>query len=552
MRTVYDQPFDLTKGPVLRADLFQIAQQRYILLLTMHHIFGDATSMNLLGNELLTLYQAELSGQKAKLPSIANGYADFVRTETAMLNSPTGKELAQYWQHQLGEQSPILNLPTDYPRPAIQSYNGASLPFCFSAKLNQQIKLLAKQEKSTLFSLLLTAFQILLHRYSGQTEIWIGTPTSTSRLQPQFANLIGYLVNPVVLRATITTNLSFRELLSQTKPTVLKAIEHSIYPFPLLVKILQPQRELSYAPLFQVMLDFQPADSLPFKQSITGLTVSVLELAQMEGQFDLTLNISEGEQLKGGFRYNRDLFKSETIERMVRHFEVLLTAIVENPEQSINQLSMLTEQEIQQLQAWNNTATDYPKNQTIVDLFERQVETTPDNIAVVFETQELSYEELNRKANQVAHYLMTLGVKPEVLVGICVERSIEMVIGLLGILKAGGAYVPIDPSYPPARISYMLEDSATPVLLTQSHLKELEEIAEKCTFKNMKENRVGSIEKNKALLLKDSKSFYRKGIVGDWRNYFSDEQLEKFNQWCNSHLEGTGLEFDYQLKPLHL
>ena len=484
LKKAIEEPFDLTRESVLRANLFQTHRQRYILILAMHHIWSDGNSVNILANELLTLYQAELSGKKVVLPSMPTSYADFVRAEKAMLNSPTGKELVQYWQHRLGDENPILNLPTDYPRPAVQSYNGASVPFCLPAKLSQQLKKLAQQEKSTPFSLFLTVFQTLLYRYTGQTEIWIGTATSTTRHhQPQFANLIGYLVNPVVLRATIdpAANLSFRELLSQTKQTALEATEYSTYPFPLLVKTLQPHRDLSYAPLFQVMLDFISADLLSLKQDITGLTVSVLELAQMEGQFDLTLNIREGEQFKGSFNYNIDLFKPETIERMVRHFEVLLGAIVENPEQSINQLPMLTENEVQQLQTWNETATDFPIDKTIVDLFEQQVEKTPENIAVVFETQELSYEELNRKANQIAHYLMTLGVKPEVLVGICVERSIEMMIGLLGILKTGGAYVPIDPSYPQARIGYMLDDSAIPLLLTQSHLKkQLPELEPEC------------------------------------------------------------------------
>jgi amino acid adenylation domain-containing protein len=471
MKTAYEQPFDLTQGPVLRAYLFQAAPQRYILLLTLHHLLGDASSMAILANELLTLYQAELSGQKVALPSILASYADFVRAETAMLNSPTGDELAQYWQHRLGDESPILNLPTDYSRPAIQSYNGASVPFCLPAKLSEQIKQLAQQEKSSRFSLLLTAFQTLLHRYTGQTEIWIGTPTSSSR-QPQFANLIGYLVNSVVLRASIDPNLSFSDLLSETKQTVLEAIEHSAYPFPLLVKNLQPQRDLSYAPLFQVMLDFQSADSLPIKQNIGGLIVSVLELPQMEGQFDLTLSLSEGECLSGAFRYNCDLFKQETIERMAAHFQTMLTSIVTNPVQSIGHLSMLTETEVQQLRAWNDTATDYPHDKTIVDIFEEQVEKTPESVAVVFEGQQLSYQLLNRKANQLAHYLQSLGVKPEVQVGICVERSFEMVIGLLGILKAGGAYVPLDPAYPAARLAFMLEEAQVPVLLTQLNLKE--------------------------------------------------------------------------------
>ncbi len=492
LKTAYEHPFDLTQDPVLRVNLFQIEQQQYILLLTMHHIFGDASSMNILGNELLTLYQAELNGQSVILPAIRASYADFVSAEIAMLNSSAGEKLAQYWQHQLGSESPILNLPTDYPRPAVQSYNGASIPFSLPVKLSQQLKQLAQQEKSTLFNLLLTALQILFYRYTGQSEIWIGTPTSTSRRQSQFANLIGYLVNPVVLRATIApaTNRSFSELLSQTKQTVLEAIEHSAYPFPLLVKTLHLQRNFSYAPLFQVLLDFQPVDSLPLKADITDLTVLAIELAQMEGQFDLTLNISEGEQLSGRLKYNRDLFKPETIERMISHFQTLLIAIVDNPKQSISKLSLLTDKEIQQLQAWNATARDYPKDLTLVDWFEQQVQKTPDNVAVIFDDRQLSYSQLNETANQLAHYLLELRTHAGMvlllnnpLIAIAVERSLEMVIGLLGILKAGGAYIPIDPGYPPTRIRYMLDDSAAPVLLTQSYLKahlSLDELEQDC------------------------------------------------------------------------
>lgn len=475
LRTAYEQPFDLTQGPVLRADLFQTAQEKHVLLLTMHHIFGDASSMAILETELLTLYQAELSGQKATLPTISSSYADFVRAESALLANSEGERLAHYWQQQLAGEIPILNLPTDYPRPTIQRYNGASRPFPLPADLGQQLKQLAQQEKTTLFGLLLTAFQLLLHRYTGQSEIWLGTPTSTSRRQSQFANLVGYLVNPVVIRTSIdaTAKLSFRELLVQTKQTVVEAIDHSAYPFPLLVKSLQPQRDWSYAPLFQVMIDFQPETSPPLEREVAGLTVSMVELPQMEGQFDVVLSLCEGTCIAGALNYNTDLFKPETIERMVGHLQTLLTGIVSNPDQSITELPLLTEAERQQiLVEWNDTATDYPTDKTIHQLFEEQVTRTPDNIAVLFEDDQLTYRELNNRSNQLAHHLRTLGVGPEVLVGICVERSIEMVVGLLGILKAGGAYLPLDPTYPAERLAFMLTDANVSVLLTQSHLRE--------------------------------------------------------------------------------
>ncbi|WP_207682850.1 non-ribosomal peptide synthetase [Desulfonema magnum] len=477
VKTAYQQPFDLARGPVLRADIFQTAPREHVLLLTMHHILGDAGSMNILGNELLTLCQAELSGQNAVLPSLEASYADFVRTETAMKNSSAGEESLRYWQGRLEGESPVLKLPTDYQRPAVQTHKGASVPFSLSAELSQKLSQLARQEKSTRFSLLLTAFQILLHRHTGQTEIWIGTPTSTNR-QPRFANIIGYLVNPVVLRASIApcADLSFRELLSRTGQSVLEAIEHSTYPFPLLVRTLQPRRDPSYTPLFQVMIDVKPAGFSP--PHVRDLTVSPFDMPQMEGQFDLTLVVEEGETMKARLNYNPDLFSPETVGRMADRFKILLTAIADHPEESVSRLPILPEKEIRQLQAWNDTPRDYPKDLTIADLFEQQVEKTPNNTALIFGDQKLTYRQLNKKVNQLAHYLTRLGTREDTvllsdnpLIAICADRSSEMVIGLLAILKAGGAYVPVDPGYPRDRIAYMLADSATPVLLTQGRVK---------------------------------------------------------------------------------
>ncbi len=484
LKIAYEKPFDLTQEEALRADLLQTAPQHYIFLLTLHHIFGDARSMDLLGKEMLALYHAELTGQKSVLAPMPSSYADFVRAETSLLNSAAGEALLNYWRQQLGNNSPVLNLPTDCPRPNAQNFTGDSVPFCWPTEITRQLKQLAAQEKASLFTLLLTVFQVFLHRYTGQNEIWIGTPTSVITRQPQFANLVGYLVNPVVLKAEIDPTASFSELLALSKQTVLQAIEHSAYPFSLLVKELQPQRDLSHSPLFQVMLDFQ-TDFPAIEQTNTKLSVSPFELAQMEGQFDLTLSLLEGEQLSGRLSYNLDLFKRETIERMLEHFEVLLRAFVDNPKQAIGSVPMLTEADIQQLQAWNNTETDYPQDQTIVDLFEAQVEATPGNIAVVFEDQSLTYRQLNAQANRLAHHLLSLA-KPDgqplltnnPLIAIAVERSLDMIIGLLAILKAGGAYVPIDPSYPAARIRYMLGDSQAPLLLTQSHLTEALSLAD--------------------------------------------------------------------------
>nr|VFJ78176.1 MAG: amino acid adenylation domain-containing protein [Candidatus Kentron sp. FW] len=370
-------------------------------------------------------------------------------------------------QTRLAGEVPTLNLPVDHPRPAVQGYHGSSMPFSLSGKSTERLKQLAREEKTTLFGLLVTVFQILLHRYTGQDDIWIGIPASTSRYRPEFANLVGYLINPVVFRGSLdpVTKPSFRGQLTRTGQIIGEAINHSAYPFPLLVRDLQPHRDSSHTPLFQVMVDFQPGSSALLERKMTDLTTSALAFPQMEGQFDLTLSVSQGETISGHFRYNTDLFERGTIERMAGHFQVLLIAIVDNPAQSIGFLPMLTDAEIRQLRAWNETDRDYPKDRTLVDLFEEQVHRGPDNVALVFDNQEISYRELNIRVNRLAGRLRTLGVGPEVLVGLLAERSVEMVAGLLAILKAGGAYVPLDPEYPKERLAFMAEDAALEVLL---------------------------------------------------------------------------------------
>lgn len=374
IQKTYEQPFDLAHGPVLRADLFHVEPQVYILLVTMHHVFGDASSMTILANELITLYQAELTGEKVVFPPLPGSYADFVRAETAMLNGAKGEELAQFWQQQLGGGTPILKLPTDFPRPSVQTYNGSSHLFFLSENLTESFQQFAKQQSVTPFMLLLTVFQTLLYRYTGQKEIWLGTPASTSRRDPKFANLIGYLANTVVLPTMINdpAKVTFHDILSTNKQNLVKVIEHSAYPFLSLVKDFQSTRDPSYSPVFQATLDYQ-APALPEKAG--DLVISPFEFAQMEGQFELRFGFVEENPLKCRIYYNSDLFRAETIERMAKHFQVLLTAVMANIDSPIALLAMLTEEEIQQLQTWKDTTTDYLakiKEPAIADFLQKQ------------------------------------------------------------------------------------------------------------------------------------------------------------------------------------
>jgi amino acid adenylation domain-containing protein len=470
------QPFVLEQG-VFRATLFQGADTGTLLLLNLHHIAGDAASLAILGKELLAFYAAE------DLPPTAMAYGDYVRWEAELLGSKKGQRLTAYWQQQLAGEVPVLQLPSDYPRPALQTFNGASVRVELPEQLTEAVKNLAKAHKTTLFTVLFSAYQVLLHRYSGQDDIWIGVPTSTPRNQTEFADMVGYLVNPMIMRGKFSKNddLSFSQLVQLNGKQLLTGLYHQPYPFTQLIEQLQPQRNPAYPPLVQTLFALERDDLIPKQFSANGLLAERLELAQMEGQFDLSLTFSDsddGKALSAAWSYNTDLFTEATIARMAEHLHILLQGAVDDAEQDIAKMPLLTEAEKAQLKQWNQTETDYPKDQTIVNLFERQAETTPDNIAVVFENQSLSYRQLNDKANQLAHYLLSLKTEAGAplltdnpLIAIAVERSLDMVIGLLAILKAGGAYLPVDPNYPAARIRYMLDDSRAPLLLTQSRIK---------------------------------------------------------------------------------
>jgi len=464
------RPFDLENGPLFRATLLHTAHESHILLVNMHHIISDGWSLNVLIREFTTLYEAFLQNKSSPLPPLPIQYVDFAHWQRQWLKGEVLEKQLNYWKQQLAGTPALLELPTDHPRPPVQSFQGSSLPISLSPELTTQLKQISQQTGTTLFMMLWSAFATLLSRYSGQSDIVIGSPIA-NRTQSVTESLIGFFVNTLVLRLDMTDNPSFEEVLLKARRVALEAYSHQDIPFEQLVEVLQPERNLSHSPLFQVMFVLQNAPLADLE--LAGLSLSVLELENVIAKFDLTLSLAfTPSGISGTLEYNTDLFERATIERLSGHLQTLLTGIVENPQTLIGDLPLLTAAEQQQLKEWNDTATDYPHDKTIIDLFEEQVSISPAAIAVVFEDQHLTYRELNSQANQLAHYLQTLGVKPEVLVGICLERSLEMVIGLLGILKAGGAYVPLDPAYPAARLAFMLEDAQVPVLLTQSSNQE--------------------------------------------------------------------------------
>ncbi|MCG6135477.1 MAG: non-ribosomal peptide synthase/polyketide synthase [Nostoc sp. LLA-1] len=465
------EPFDLASDALIRATLVVLSPTEQWLSVCMHHVVSDGWSIGVFVQELQALYNGYSQGQPSPLLPLPIQYADFALWQRQWLVGEVLKSQLSYWKEQLANAPTFLPLPTDRPRPAVQTFNGAHLEFTLSVELTQKLVKLSQQQGVTLFMTLLAAYNTLLYRYTAQEDILVGTPVA-GRDRTELESLIGFFVNTLVMRTNLAENPSFNELLPRIREMALSAYAHQDLPFEMLVEALQPERNLSHTPLFQVMfvLNNAPKSEIEF----TGLSVSDLSIESAIAKFDLTLsmeNTSTG--LVGGWDYNTDLFDSSTIERMTGHFLTLLEAIVANPGDRISQLPILTAFEQKQLLLeWNDTQVDYPQDKCIHQLFEEQVERTPNAVAVVFDNQQLTYHELNTRANQLAHYLQSLGVSADVLVGICVERSLEMVVGLLGILKAGGAYVPLDPEYPQDRLSFMLENAQVSVLLTQQHLVE--------------------------------------------------------------------------------
>ncbi len=463
------QPFDLANDSLIRATLLKLSDTEHFLLICLHHIVSDGWSMGVFIEELTTLYNAYTKGLEPLLQELPIQYADFAIWQREYLRGEIRENQLNYWQKQLAAAPALLHLPTDYPRPLQQSFQGDRIKCNLSPELSQGLNKLSREKGVTLFMTLLTAFQTLLYRYTGQTDILVGTPIA-NRTRSELAGLIGFFVNTLVLRTDLAGNPSFSELLKQVRETATDAYDHQDLPFEMLVEALQPERNMSYTPLFQVMfgLDNEPINEI----ALEGIKATHQPLEFKTAKFDLSLSIQVKEAgLTAIWEYNTDLFDKSTIERLSGHFVNLLTGIIANPEQAISQLPLLTESETNQLLIeWNNTQVDYPEYKCIHQLFEEQVKRTPEAVAVVYSEQQLTYNELNCRANQLAHYLQSLGVKPEQLVGICLERSLDMIVGLLAILKAGGAYVPLDPEYPTERLLYILQDAQIRVLLTQKHL----------------------------------------------------------------------------------
>jgi amino acid adenylation domain-containing protein len=473
-------PFDLNTSPLFKTKLLQLGAAKHVLLMNMHHIISDGWSMGVFKREWQQAYAALAAGNPPNLSPLPIQYSDYAAWQRSWLQGEILASQENYWQQQLGDAPRLLDLPTDYPRPAQQSYQGGREEYCLSSELTQSLKVVSQKNGVSLFMTLVTAFSILLSRYSRQEDVCIGTAIA-NRTHRDTEGSIGFFVNTLVLRSKIDPEQEFTELLHQTRQTCLDAYAHQDIPFEHLVEKLQPERSLSYNPLFQVMMVLQNTEGAGTNVRLPELDIQDLEQSYPFAKFDLTLDLCEKDgQLRCMWEYATDLFAAATIGRMAKHFEVLLAAIAHNPQQpplqSIGKLPLMTTAEIQQLQVWNQTDTDYPQDQTLVTLFEQQVAKTPDNIAVVFEDRRLSYQELNQQANQLAAALLELKREQQLpdnpAIAICIDRSIDLVIGLFGILKAGGAYVPIDPNYPQARIRLMLEDCGAQVLLTHSQLQD--------------------------------------------------------------------------------
>jgi amino acid adenylation domain-containing protein len=463
--------FDLFKGPLLKTKLLELSNQKHILLVNMHHIISDGWSMGVLIKELGEFYTQNTTGTKANLPELTIQYSSFANWQKQQLKTPEYKKQLTYWKEKLSGELPILNLPINHPRQKNMTFNGAKHIHHIPADLAKKLQKLSQENSVSLFMSLMAIYKTMLFRYTMEENIIVGTPLA-SRSKKELENLIGYFVNSIVMRTSLEGEPSFTELLTRIKTTSLEAFSNQAVPFDKLVAELKPERLSNQNPIFQTMFVFQNAP-LPDLE-LPGLKVTPLEIDKKGATFDLTLEIwhtSKGFQCN--FEYNTDLFDTDMIERMGGHFQTLLESILANPQKKISKLKMLTPAEEHQiLHEFNDTDAPYPKDKTIHQLFEEQVEKTPSNIACIFEEQELTYKELNKRANKLAHSLRKKGVKPDTIVGIMVERSFEIIIGLLGILKAGGAYLPLDPEYPAKRLEYMLEDSAAKILLTQEKLSE--------------------------------------------------------------------------------
>ncbi len=463
------QSFDLAYGKLLRVTLLRLTAQKHMFFLTLHHIVSDEWSLEIFWRELDIFYRAYAHGEPSLVPELPIQYADFAHWQRQWLQGEVLQTQLDYWREQLRGAPPMLGLPTDHQRPTLPTFQGGTVPFQLSKQMSEALKELSLRESVTLFMTLLAAFQTLLARYTRLEDIVVGTPI-TNRARVETENLIGFFLNTLVLRTDLSGNPTFQELLRRVREVALQAYTHQDLPFEKLVDELSPERALSRNPLFQVM--FILHDDSPESFKLADLTLETVFIERDVTKFDLTLVLGHSSNsLEGMFAYNCDLFEVSTIERLAQHFQILLEGIVANPQQRICELPLLTASERRSLQEWNSTKETYPYHIYLHEMVEAQVERTPDAIALVWEHEQVSYQELNRRANQLAHWLQRQGIGLETRVGVCLERTADLVVSLLAVLKAGGTYVPLDPTYPEARLAFMLADSQANLVLTQPQLR---------------------------------------------------------------------------------
>ena len=460
------RPFDLMRGPLLRANLIKLAGDNHTLLVIIHHIISDGWSMGIFYRELGVFYNARFAGQRPALTELPIQYADFACWQREWLSGPVYEAQLDYWKKQLDGAPSVLELPTDRPRPPVQIFRGGLHQFMLPQLLAEALKVLGDQERVTLFMILLAAFKVLLYRYSSERDIVVGTPIA-NRTRPEIEGLIGFFANTLVLRTKLDDSLSFRELLRRVRTVTLGAYAHQDMPFEKLVEELRPKRSLAYNPLFQVMFVLQ---NMGRGQDGAQQSNDSGMIDMGAAKFDMTLFLTEtGQGIQSCFEYNSDLFYPETVARMAKHFETLLTAATVDPDRPLRSLPMLSQTELLTLASWNETSS--PCDERCVHMmFEAEAEQTPKATAISFGDETLTYGELNARANFWAHRLLEFGIAPDDCVGICVERSIEMIVAVLAVLKAGAAYVPLDPDYPQERLAFMIADARVPVLLTQTRL----------------------------------------------------------------------------------
>ncbi|MBA3824862.1 MAG: amino acid adenylation domain-containing protein, partial [Ktedonobacterales bacterium] len=467
-----ERPFDLRQGPLIRATLYRLAPLDHVFVVNLHHSVSDRWSAGIFWREISTFYHAAVTHEPANLPELPLQYADYAAWQQQRLQGRFLEEQLRYWRDQLADAPPVLELQTDFPRPTQDTSQGAQYSFSLPADLSAALRTMAQREGVTLFMLLLAAFQALLLRYSGQDDIVVGTPVA-GRTRVELEPLIGLFLNTLTLRTDLSGDPSFRELLQRVRKVCLGAYEHQELPFEKLIEDLNPERIPGYSPLFQTYFVLQntPNERL----HLDGLELQSLDLESSETKFDLVLGLWDGgTALSGDIEYRADLFAEETIAQMLRHFQALLAGMLNDPTQRLSRLPLLTAEETAQLMAmWQPPYMAASTATSFTQLFERQAAATPDAEALLWRSERLTYAELDRRANQMGHYLQQMGIAPEMRVAVCLDRTPDAMITLLGVLKAGGVYLPIDPACPPERLTYLLTDAEVPIVITQSRLQEM-------------------------------------------------------------------------------